>query len=258
MQSVIKGAQGQHDKIRSSLDETERLSATVQQMSGRADTAVGHAQKAREEAQGGTDVVEQVINSIDGVEQYALKMRNSLQSLGTQAENIGSVMTVINDIADQTNLLALNAAIEAARAGEAGRGFAVVADEVRKLAEKTMTATKEVGEVISAIQRGAIDNVATMQETAASVENARNYAANAETALKGIADIVITSAGEIQNLGASCKEQLQIANTVRESTAVVDELASRMEAAILAASEAGTRMDGLLRELEKDIQNLQG
>jgi methyl-accepting chemotaxis protein len=258
MRFVVEGAQGQHEKIKSALRETEQLGVTVLHMSNKTKEAVTHAEDAREEAHGGTRTMDLVINSINEVEQYALKMRDSLQALGKQADNIGSVITVINDIADQTNLLALNAAIEAARAGEAGRGFAVVADEVRKLAEKTMSATKEVEEVVNSIQRGTDNNVATMGETAIAVENARNHAANAGEALRGIAGIVNTTTEEIQAIGASCREQLQISDAVSDITATVDELAVRMEGAIRMASEAGAHMDNLLRELEKDIHNLRG
>ncbi|GKT21909.1 Chemotaxis methyl-accepting receptor like protein, partial [Aduncisulcus paluster] len=100
-------------------------------------------------------------------------------NLGQQADSIGHIMSVITDIADQTNLLALNAAIEAARAGEAGRGFAVVADEVRKLAEKTVSATNEVGEAISGIQNGTASSISRMEETSKVVESSTELAGQA-------------------------------------------------------------------------------
>ena len=103
-------------------------------------------------------------------------IKTDIDQLGQQAQGIGQILDVISDIADQTNLLALNAAIEAARAGEAGRGFAVVADEVRKLAEKTMDATKEVGKAISGIQDGTKRNIANVEQSVKIIEKTTELA----------------------------------------------------------------------------------
>ena len=110
--------------------------------------------------------------------------------LGKQAQGIGQILNVISDIADQTNLLALNAAIEAARAGEAGRGFAVVADEVRKLAEKTMTATGEVGEAIRNIQVGTQKNMSNVEQSVQAVVSATALADKSGNALVDIVNLV--------------------------------------------------------------------
>ena len=115
-------------------------------------------------------MVKSAINGIEAVHKQFTTIKNDIDQLGQQAQSIGQIMDVISDIADQTNLLALNAAIEAARAGEAGRGFAVVADEVRKLAEKTMSATKEVGQAISDIQEGTRRNIESVEQSVVTIQ----------------------------------------------------------------------------------------
>ena len=150
-----QGAERQAQRIAETATAMDEMNATVLEVAKNASQAAQTAEKAKTKAEDGSVVVGKVVDCIGEVSQQAREMKTDMDNLGRQAEGIGQVMNVISDIADQTNLLALNAAIEAARAGEAGRGFAVVADEVRKLAEKTMTATKEVGDSISGIQQGA-------------------------------------------------------------------------------------------------------
>ena len=140
----------------------EQMSASIVEVARNSGQAASNAVKTQQEAGQGATLVRQVINSVNHVHEQTQAMKVDLTALGKQADSIGAIMDVINDIADQTNLLALNAAIEAARAGEAGRGFAVVADEVRKLAEKTIGATKQVGENISGMQTAARQSISSM------------------------------------------------------------------------------------------------
>jgi len=134
-----------------------------------------------------------------------------MNALGKQAEGIGRILNVISDIADQTNLLALNAAIEAARAGEAGRGFAVVADEVRKLAEKTMVATKEVGGSIAGIQEVARQNIRHVDTTASVIENATALADQSGQALAEIVTLVGQATSQVLSISEAADVQAQAA-----------------------------------------------
>lgn len=161
-EQISNAAEIQRQRMTDTSAGMEQMSASIVEVARNSGQAASNAVKTQQEAGQGATLVRQVINSVNHVHEQTQAMKIDLTALGKQADSIGAIMDVINDIADQTNLLALNAAIEAARAGEAGRGFAVVADEVRKLAEKTIGATKQVGENISGMQTAARQSISSM------------------------------------------------------------------------------------------------
>jgi len=214
---------------------------------------------ARRKAQDGASIVAQVMTGIGQVQRQSLELKGEMTALGQQAEAIGKVMNVINDIADQTNLLALNAAIEAARAGDAGRGFAVVADEVRKLAEKTMAATKEVGEAISGIQQGTRANIDKVDRAASTIDNTTGLASKSSEALAEIVSLVDLATDQIRAIAAASEQQ---STSSEEINAAIDEVkrisADTAEAMRQSSSAVGSLasqaqvLKGLIEEMQAE------
>ncbi len=165
-----QGAEAQKDQTSQVATAMQEMAATVQQVSENSNSAAVASQKAAGTARQGGTIVEETLSRMRAIAQSVGETANKVQELGKQSDQIGRIIGVIDDIADQTNLLALNAAIEAARAGEQGRGFAVVADEVRKLAERTSTATKEIAKMIRSIQAETMSAVEAMQAGTKQVE----------------------------------------------------------------------------------------
>ena len=159
-----------------------------------------------------------------------------MAGLDQQARDIGTVLTLIRDVADQTNLLALNAAIEAARAGEAGRGFAVVADEVRKLAEKTMKATQEVESAIAAIQQGTGKSAVTVDNAVAAIEDAGRMGEDSGHALEHISALAEDSSGRVSAIAAAATEQSAASEQINRSISEVNQLSADIAEAMQGAS----------------------
>jgi len=211
------GADAQKTRVAESSHAMERMDAAVAGMAGGAADAANTADDAQAKAREGAEGVQRVKEAVVRVEKGAASLHASMADLSRKAESIGGIMAVISDIADQTNLLALNAAIEAARAGDAGRGFAVVADEVRKLAEKTMNATREVGEAIRAIQEG---TTASARQVDTAVEAVTQANAQADTAGSSLDEIVRLASGvsaQVRAVATSGQEQAAVSADIVRS-----------------------------------------
>ncbi|MBI4687848.1 MAG: CZB domain-containing protein [Nitrospirae bacterium] len=210
---------------------------------------------ATETAKAAVDSEKIVDKSIDEVKAIADTVRASAQlmdSLGERSKQIGEIVSVINDIADQTNLLALNAAIEAARAGEQGRGFAVVADEVRKLAERTANATSEIGEMIRAIQNEVGKAVGSMEEGTKRVEAGVEFSVKAGDALRNIVNSVNKLHSMVQQI-ATATDQM---STVSEQISGDIETISNVSKETSASSEQIAKASSNLARLASNLQNI--
>ena len=202
-------------------------------------------------------MVQEVVASIQGVQEASVALKNDMAALDDNARAISQIMAVISDIADQTNLLALNAAIEAARAGEAGRGFAVVADEVRKLAEKTMASTTDVGNAIKAIQDSAAKSMDQVDLTVGNIEKATELAIRSGDALREIVGMVDDTADQVRGIAAASEQQSasseEINKSIMQVNTIAGETASAMQEAARAVSELAEQaqvLTGLIRELK--------
>ncbi len=221
-----QGAMQQRERLEGTSAAIAEIDASVNHVAVSANQAAQGAEEAGAKAVAGEKMVTGLVAAMGRVQNLADGLRENMGRLGRQAEDIGRVLTVISDIADQTNLLALNAAIEAARAGEAGRGFAVVADEVRKLAEKTMTATKEVGEAIESVQSGARTNVEQVDAAAEAVTETSSLARGSGEALSEIVRLVSDTSQQVRAIALGAEEQAAALRDVTEAVSDISRVAA--------------------------------
>ncbi len=254
---MSRGMDLQRDRVAETASAMEQMNASVISVARQAGEVASSADNAKNKASGGSDVVRRSQQAIGNVNTIAVQLKDNMEQLGKQAQAIGQVMNVINDIADQTNLLALNAAIEAARAGDAGRGFAVVADEVRKLAEKTMGATKEVGENIRAIQESSHKNIGSMDKVALAIGEATSHSNESAQALEEIVVISRSNAEQVQGIAGAAEEQSgvseKISSAIEEVNRVASETAEGMNQSVAAIGELA-RMAAELRNIIGELK----
>ena len=253
---VNRGAEIQNQRTEETATSMEEMNATVLEVAKNSASAASAAESARSQAQHGAEIMAQSVSAIARVTEQAHQLKTQMTALGKQADDINRILEVISDIADQTNLLALNAAIEAARAGEAGRGFAVVADEVRKLAEKTMHATKEVGQVIGAIQSGARENIKSVDVAGQSIDEANQLANQSGEALRHIVELVTLTSDQVRSIATAAEEQSaaseEINRAVDDIRRVTSETTDGMNTSALAVAD----LAGLAQKLQKLIDGM--
>ena len=233
-----QGADLQRQHAGETATAMEEMNATVLEVAKNASEAAQGTETARDKAKEGAEVVRRVVGAISDVQERATSLKANMDDLGRQAEGIGHIMNVISDIADQTNLLALNAAIEAARAGEAGRGFAVVADEVRKLAEKTMTATSEVGDVVRAIQSGAKSSIDGVEGASRAVDQATELASLSGRVLEEIVAIVESSSDQVRSIATASEQQSAASEEINRAVDDINRISGDTAEAMAQASRA--------------------
>ena len=237
-----KGAESQSARVGETATAMEEMNATVLEVARNASQAAESADNAKGKAEDGASIVTNVVRSIAEAQTQAMSLKEDMQSLGSQAEGIGQVMNVITDIADQTNLLALNAAIEAARAGDAGRGFAVVADEVRKLAEKTMNATREVGDAIRNIQHGTRRNIDNVEQAVQLIDTATGLANKSGDALQSIVQLVEVTSEQVRSIATAAEQQSATSEEINHSIEDISRISAETSDAMRQSSSAVTEL----------------
>ena len=206
---MTTGATQQDQEITNTSSAVEELTVSMKQVSNNAEASAEAARRALDAAEQGNRSVRDTLEGMQRIRASVQATAKKIKSLGDRSLEISEIINVINDITEQTNLLALNAAIEAARAGEAGRGFAVVADEVRKLAEHSRAATKDIAALIKAIQAETNEAVVVMEEGTKEVESGAVLADQAGKALEAISSVVRQSAELVQEISLASKQQVR-------------------------------------------------
>ena len=234
---------------------SEEMAATSNEISSNCHMVADCARQASDSATNGSSIVG---NTVSGMERIAARVQASsatILRLGENSEKIGTIIGTIEDIADQTNLLALNAAIEAARAGEQGRGFAVVADEVRALAERTARATREIGGMIQDIQRETGEAVSSMEQGVAEVEKGTREAAQSFTALEEIKRLIDSVAMQVAQIATAAEQQTattsEIAGNIQSITEIIGETSRGAHESAAEAHEMTLLADELKKVVEQ-------
>jgi methyl-accepting chemotaxis protein len=236
IEQSVEGTRQQAQQASLIATASEEMSQTVTGIAQNGAKAADLSSAAMGVAKSGKNVVQESVGKIESAGQSTRELSAMIDKLNTSVTEIGNIITVIKDIADQTNLLALNAAIEAARAGEQGRGFAVVADEVRKLAERTMKATGEISGKISAVQEGS-------RQTKDSMENAVGYVTESVVFMQkahGALDEIV------QSINAASDEVSLIAASVEEQSATAHDITRNIEDISVSAQQAENAVKNLL------------
>ncbi|MBD9678908.1 HAMP domain-containing protein [Pseudomonas sp. PDM18] len=250
-QHGVNSQKAETDQVATAMNQ---MAATVHDVARNAEEAASSAEQADGKVASGQDVVRQTLGRIEQLADAVRAATQSIEQLGRESQSIGSVLDVIKNVAEQTNLLALNAAIEAARAGEQGRGFAVVADEVRALARRTQQSTAEIETLIAALQNGATTSVQRMQRSHALVEMTVGDAVQTEAALGTIASAVAVIHQMNQQIAAASEQQSAVAEEISRSVSsirgIADESAQAMESTASSSVE--------LAQLSRELQGLVG
>jgi methyl-accepting chemotaxis protein len=230
---------------------SEEMTATSTEIAGNCISAAAGSQSAGDEATRGAAVVHETVSRMNLIAGRVQESARSIENLGKRSDEIGAIIGTIEDIADQTNLLALNAAIEAARAGEQGRGFAVVADEVRALAERTSRATREIATMIKSIQHDTAAAVSQMENGVSEVEAGISDAARSGSVLGEIVEHIETVTMQVNQIATAAEEQSATTQEITSNIQMINNIIQHAAQGAEGSAVTAGRLSGLADELNQ-------
>ncbi len=229
------------------------MALSIDQVSSNAEESATVAERSVQIASNGAEVVNRSIDGMDIIREQIQETSKRIKRLGESSQEIGNIVALINDIADQTNILALNAAIQASMAGEAGRGFAVVADEVQRLAERSASATKQIETLVKTIQTDTNEAVISMEQTTSEVVRGANLSKDAGVALDEIQTVSNNLAKLIANISDAAKLQSASASHIATTMNVVQEITSQTTGATFDTARSVSELAGMAESLRESV-----
>ncbi|MBD3652671.1 methyl-accepting chemotaxis protein [Kangiella sp.] len=248
--ALAEASRQQAQEITGASAAINEMAVSIEQVSANASESSQVAEKSVEIAKKGGEVVRNTIRGMDTIREQIQETSKRIKRLGESSQEIGNIVSLINDIADQTNILALNAAIQASAAGEAGRGFAVVADEVQRLAERSSNATKQIEALVKTIQTDTNEAVISMEDTTSEVVRGARLAQDAGVALEEIETVSTNLADLIQSISNAARQQAASAGHVSNTMTVIQEITTQTSE----GTQETARSIGKLTELSEDLR----
>jgi twitching motility protein PilJ len=250
---LVRSAETQAKQAAAASESMGRMAISIEEVSGNAERCSDVARHAVEISHKGGEAVRRTIAGMNTIRETIQDTSKRIKRLGESSQEIGNIVELIEEIAEQTNILALNASIEASRAGEASRGFAVVADEVQKLAERSAGATKKIEVLVSTIQSDTNEAVMSMERSTTDVVGGALLAENAGAALEEIEQVSHQIASLVQNISGSSKEQTSVAGAITKNMHVLREISTKTTESTTAASSAISKLSDLASQLRRSV-----
>ncbi len=250
---LAKASENQSRQVMASTESIANMAASIEEVSGNAERSADVARHSVDVAHKGGDAVRRTIEGMNTIRETIQETSKRIKRLGESSQEIGNIVELINDIADQTNILALNASIQASMAGEAGRGFAVVADEVQRLAEKSANATKQIEVLVRTIQADTNEAVISMERSTTDVVSGALLAENAGASLDEIEKVSNQIASLVQNISSTARQQATAAAGMTRNMGVLQEISAQTAENTGATSAAIGKLAQLAGELRKSV-----
>lgn len=250
---LAEASEHQAQEIAGASAAVNEMAVTIDQVSTNASESATVAERSVKIANRGAEVVQNTITGMDMIREQIQDTAKRIKRLGESSQEIGDIVSLINDIADQTNILALNAAIQASMAGDAGRGFAVVADEVQRLAERSSAATKQIEALVKTIQSDTNEAVISMEQTTAEVVRGARLAQDAGMALEEIEKVSAELADLIQNISNAARQQAASAGHISNTMNVIQEITQQTNAGTTATAQSIGNLADMATELRSSV-----